>query len=161
MWVHPRDTNRCPPKQEANGWPAGPVRLWSGLRTQELHTTTYLKRIVNPEAFCLVLFSLQAIPWFLFFFRWNVYKFWVCGSYIGHCRWWRIFQLHKIPKCCYSHYCTSVGRWYVSHSIPPRQQKTVLQAFFLPFFVHWHASLFLKDIVRILMTRQKNQPIRV
>jgi hypothetical protein len=29
---------RCPPRQEANGWPTGPTRLYSGVRMQELHS---------------------------------------------------------------------------------------------------------------------------
>ncbi len=37
MWVHPQDANLCLPKQEANGWPTGPVRLCGGVRMQELH----------------------------------------------------------------------------------------------------------------------------
>ncbi len=37
VWVCPQDTNNCPPRREANGWPTGPVRLCSSVRMQELH----------------------------------------------------------------------------------------------------------------------------
>ncbi len=55
MWVHPWGANCCPHGWEANGWPAGPVRLWTGVRNMgapqyiNIYTHTYIDALHYPR----------------------------------------------------------------------------------------------------------------
>ncbi len=65
-FVHSRDTNRWPPRWEANGWPTGPVRLCSGVKLQGLRRAPppqQLDQGSNPSLCCKEEEDLQGVEW--------------------------------------------------------------------------------------------------